>query len=105
MSNVLLISADCHAGAQPETYREYLPAKYREPFDAWWTELDAEMAARRGTFFDQDSVDEREKSASVLAGGFLWKAIVITRACHQQGFALAKFPQRGSGKLAAPVAG
>ena len=69
MSNVLLISADCHAGAQPETYREYLPAKYREPFDAWWTELDAEMAARRGTFFDQDSVDEREKSASVLAGG------------------------------------
>ena len=69
MSNVLLISADCHAGAQPETYREYLPAKYREPFDVWWTELDAEMAARRGTFFDQDSVDEREKSASVLAGG------------------------------------
>lgn len=39
---------------------------------------------------------------STLAGGALWKAIVITRACHQQGFALAKWPQRGSGAFAAP---
>jgi hypothetical protein len=39
----------------------------------------------------------------VIAGGVLWKAIVITRACHQQGFALAKMPQRGSGKFAAPL--
>tara|TARA_B100000315_G_scaffold260333_1_gene320923 strand:- start:7140 stop:8738 length:1599 start_codon:yes stop_codon:yes gene_type:complete len=38
-----------------------------------------------------------------IAGGVLWKAVVITRACHQQGYALAKFPQRGSGKFAAPV--
>ena len=42
---------------------------------------------------------------SVLAGGFIWKAIVITRACHQQGFALAKYPQRGSGTYAAPLMG
>jgi len=37
-----------------------------------------------------------------IAGGVLWKAVVITRACHQQGYALAMFPQRGSGKFAAP---
>ena len=39
----------------------------------------------------------------VLAGGALWKFAIITRACHQQGFALAKMPQRGSGTRAAPV--
>ena len=38
----------------------------------------------------------------VLIGGGFWKALVITRACHQQGFAFAKFPRRGSGSLAAP---
>jgi phenylacetyl-CoA:acceptor oxidoreductase subunit 1 len=39
----------------------------------------------------------------VIAGGVMWKAIVITRACHMQNFALAKMPQRGSGKYAAPL--
>ncbi len=38
-----------------------------------------------------------------IAGGVLWKSVVITRACHMQNFALAKLPQRGSGKYAAPV--
>jgi predicted TIM-barrel fold metal-dependent hydrolase len=30
-----LISADCHAGASVEGYRDYLDPKYREAFDAW----------------------------------------------------------------------
>ena len=30
-----LISADCHAGANHETYREYLDPALREDFDAW----------------------------------------------------------------------
>ena len=38
-----------------------------------------------------------------IAGGAYWKAIVITRAAHFQGFALAKYPGRGSGRLAAPL--
>jgi len=38
-----------------------------------------------------------------IAGGAYWKAIVITRAGHFQGFALAKYPGRGSGRLAAPL--
>lgn len=41
--------------------------------------------------------------AAALAGGILWKFVVITRACHTQGFALPKVPQRGSGKKAAPA--
>ena len=32
---LVLISADCHAGANHETYREYLEARYHEQFDAW----------------------------------------------------------------------
>ena len=41
----------------------------------------------------------------ILIGGAYWKGLIITRACHQQGFALAKFPQRGSGKYSAPTLG
>jgi len=37
-----------------------------------------------------------------IMGGVLWKAVVITQACHMQNFSLTKFPQRGSGKLSAP---
>ena len=32
---LVLISADCHAGANHETYREYLDPAYHEQFDAW----------------------------------------------------------------------
>ncbi len=40
--------------------------------------------------------------AGAIAGGAFWKFTVIVRAGYQQGFALAKFPQRGSGARAAP---
>ncbi len=40
---------------------------------------------------------------SALAGGFWWKFVVVTRASFQQGFALPRAPQRGSGKRAAPA--
>jgi len=39
----------------------------------------------------------------VLFGGWLWKLTVITKACHQQGFAVPRLPQRGSGTRAAPA--
>ena len=42
-------------------------------------------------------------AAFTLAGGALWKFTLITRACHQQGFALPRVPQRGSGTRAAPA--
>jgi len=34
-SRYLIISSDCHAGANHATYREYLPAALHEEFDAW----------------------------------------------------------------------
>jgi phenylacetyl-CoA:acceptor oxidoreductase subunit 1 len=37
-----------------------------------------------------------------VIGGALWKFTVITRAAYQQGFAMPRLPQRGSGKRAAP---
>ena len=42
-------------------------------------------------------------AACALAGGALWKYTLVTRACHQQGFALPRLPQRGSGSRAAPA--
>ncbi len=40
--------------------------------------------------------------AAAIAGGFYWKFGVIVRAGFQQGFALERYPQRGSGARAAP---
>ena len=40
---------------------------------------------------------------AVLGGGALWKSTVIVGASYQQGFALPKLPQRGSGARAAPA--
>ena len=39
----------------------------------------------------------------VIHGGALWKHVLVTRACHQQGFALPHLPRRGSGTRAAPA--
>ena len=69
MSNVVIISADCHAGAQPETYRDYLPAKFHDAYEEWWKAFEAEMEERKGTVFDQDAQDERDTNKMVLAGG------------------------------------
>lgn len=41
--------------------------------------------------------------AAAIAGGLLWKFTIITRACHQQGYAVPMLPQRGSGQRAAPA--
>ena len=38
----------------------------------------------------------------VVVGGINWKILLITKASHQQGYAITKFPQRGSGRYAAP---
>ncbi len=63
---VMIISADCHAGAQPATYREYLPARLRSAYDEWQAAYEAEMEARTGTFYDQEAEDARNNDQSVL---------------------------------------
>jgi hypothetical protein len=63
VSNLLIISSDCHAGALPATYSEYLPAKYRDAADAWWLAFAREMVSRAGTFFDQEAVEDYAEKA------------------------------------------
>jgi predicted TIM-barrel fold metal-dependent hydrolase len=60
---LLIISSDCHAGALPAIYREYLPSKHRDAADRWWIAFAREMASRAGTFFDQDAVDDYAEKA------------------------------------------
>ncbi|MBW2291168.1 MAG: amidohydrolase [Deltaproteobacteria bacterium] len=62
-SNVLIISADGHAGALPATYQEYLPKNFHQAADVWWLSYVKEMIARTGTFFDQEAVDEYAEKA------------------------------------------
>lgn len=40
---------------------------------------------------------------TAVLGGAIWKFTVIVKAGYQQGFAMAKWPQRGSGSRAAPA--
>ena len=61
MSKVLILSSDCHAGALPSTYNEYMPSQYHAAAKEWWLEYVKEMMARTGTFFDQEAVDEMEE--------------------------------------------
>ncbi|MDE0887441.1 MAG: amidohydrolase family protein [Myxococcota bacterium] len=58
MSNVLIISSDCHAGALPSIYNEYLPTQYHSAARDWWIQYVKELVARTGTFFDQEAVDD-----------------------------------------------
>ena len=57
MSRVLVISADCHAGALPATYNEYMPKRFHDAASAWWLAYAREMYSRAGTFFDQEAVE------------------------------------------------
>ena len=70
---VLIISADCHAGALPSIYNEYMPAKYHEAANAWWVTYTREMMSRVGTFFDQEAVEAYAEKAG--QGGGRMKAM------------------------------
>lgn len=73
MPNVLVISSDCHAGALPATYEEFMPKKYHEASASWWLSYAREMVSRAGTFFDQEAVAAFSSKAG--QGGGRLKAI------------------------------
>jgi predicted TIM-barrel fold metal-dependent hydrolase len=75
MSKVLLISSDCHAGALPTTYAEYMPKKFHEAATRWWLGYAREMMLRAGTFFDQEAVDAYADQAG--EGGGRMKAMTL----------------------------
>jgi len=58
MSNVLILSADCHAGALPGMYDDYMPSAFHGAAHDWWVAYAREMLARTGTFFDQEALSE-----------------------------------------------
>ena len=68
MSNVLILSADCHAGALPATYEQYMPRKYHAAAREWWIAYAREMSARAGTFFDQEAVEAYAEAAGEGGG-------------------------------------
>lgn len=67
-----IISADTHAGANHETYREYLDPKYHDDFDAWrgkyknpWKDLrDTDLRVRN---WDDDRRDRDQLADGVVA--------------------------------------
>jgi predicted TIM-barrel fold metal-dependent hydrolase len=58
VSNLLIISSDCHAGALPAAYKQYMASEFHDASDAWWLSYMREMMSRTGTFFDQEAVDD-----------------------------------------------
>ena len=65
---VMVISSDCHAGALPATYNEYMPKKFHEAANAWWINYAREMMSRAGTFFDQEAVEAYSDKAGEGGG-------------------------------------
>lgn len=62
-ANVLIISSDCHAGALPSIYEEFMEPEYHEAARVWWVQFAREMMKRAGTFFDQEAVEAYEDKA------------------------------------------
>jgi predicted TIM-barrel fold metal-dependent hydrolase len=58
MSEILIISCDCHAGALPSMYNEYIPKPMHAAAQKWWITYVKELIARTGTFFDQEAMDD-----------------------------------------------
>lgn len=73
MSRVLIVSSDCHAGALPATYKQYMPREYHDASDAWWLAYARDMFSRAGTFFDQEAVEAYADKAG--EGGGRMKAV------------------------------
>ncbi|MFK7894642.1 MAG: amidohydrolase family protein [Myxococcota bacterium] len=70
---VLIISSDCHAGALPSIYNEYMAKEHHEAANAWWVNYTREMMTRAGTFFDQEAVEAYAENAG--DGGERMKAM------------------------------
>jgi predicted TIM-barrel fold metal-dependent hydrolase len=79
MPRLLVISSDCHAGALPDTYKDYMPKKYHAAADAWWLVYAREMMQRMGTFFDQEAAEEFASKAGDDGTG-KFQQNIMTRA-------------------------
>lgn len=78
-SPVIMISSDCHAGALPDGYKDYMPEKYHAAADEWWLVYAREMMQRMGTFFDQEAAEQFADQAGNEGSGKFQKD-AMTRA-------------------------
>ncbi|MDQ1458703.1 MAG: hypothetical protein QOI08_187, partial [Actinomycetota bacterium] len=69
-----IISADCHAGASHETYREYLEARYLDDFDAWRGKYRNPFSDLRGTRRTRNWDDEL-RNAQLEADGIVGEVV------------------------------
>ncbi len=70
-----LISSDCHAGANHETYREYLDPKFRDDFDAWRGKYKNPWKDLRDTDLRVRNWDDDRRDADQLADGVVGEVI------------------------------
>jgi len=70
-----IISADTHAGANHETYREYLDPKYRDDFDAWRGEYKNPWKDLRDTSLRVRNWDDDRRNADQEADGVVAEVI------------------------------
>ena len=63
LKQILLISADCHAGPLPETYRQYLDESVQDEYAAWVAQAEAQRG-RRKSLFEGKFMDKHKTGAS-----------------------------------------
>jgi predicted TIM-barrel fold metal-dependent hydrolase len=73
--NYTIISSDTHAGANHETYREYLDPKYLADFDAWRGEYKNPWKDLRDTDLRVRSWDDDRRDADQLSDGVVGEVI------------------------------
>ena len=68
-----MISADCHASARPDTYRQYLDPAFEEAYDQWLgdTELQNKRRAEHtgAAIYSEEALEEFGAIEEVAAGG------------------------------------
>jgi predicted TIM-barrel fold metal-dependent hydrolase len=74
-SHYTIISADTHAGANHETYREYLDSAYLEDFDAWRGKYKNPWKDLRDTNLRVRNWDDDRRDADQLADGVVGEVI------------------------------
>jgi predicted TIM-barrel fold metal-dependent hydrolase len=70
-----IISADTHAGANHETYREYLDPAFRDDFDAWRSQYKNPWKDLRDTNLRVRNWDDERRDADQLADGVVGEVI------------------------------
>ena len=74
-SRYTIISADTHAGANHETYREYLDSEYLDDFDAWRAKYKNPWKDLRDTDLRVRSWDDDRRDADQLSDGIVGEVI------------------------------